>query len=153
MENMIDDDNIESPSVKDLLHELTQGLPPAPAWALCEPVELVSARRDVVCLGNAHLTFAQEEADAFATTFNAYWEGTGRVLYAITPLRWLLALPEPIAAETKPLRLALNQPIGRVSMAWDTLFAEAQMLMQAHPVNRARAGLLPPVNGLWFSLG
>ena len=25
------------------------------------------------------------------------------------------------------------------------------MLMQAHPVNRVRARLLPPVNGLWFS--
>lgn len=153
MEHMMVDDNIDFPSVKDLLAELTQGLPCAAAWVLCEPVELAPAKRDVVCLGNAHLTFEQEEADAIAATFNAYWEGTGRVLYAVSPLRWVMALPESIACETKPLREALNQPVGTVGSMWDRLFTEAQLLMQGHPVNRARAGMLPPINGLWFSVG
>ncbi|MFI4956718.1 MAG: hypothetical protein ACHQAX_05885 [Gammaproteobacteria bacterium] len=130
---------------------LYHDLPPAPAWLLCEPVELIAARRDVVCLGNAHFEFEQEEANAFAATFNAYWEGTGRILYTPTPRQWLLALPEPVAFKTNPLCDVLNQPIVSGDRAWDALFSEAQMLMQAHPVNRARASLLPPVNGLWFS--
>jgi hypothetical protein len=130
---------------------LYHDLPPAAAWLLCEPVELIAARRDVVCLGNAHFEFEQEEADAFAATFNAYWEGTGRILYTPTPRQWLLALSSPIDFKTNPLSDVLNQPIVSKDRAWNVLFSEAQMLMQAHPVNRARAGLLPPVNGLWLS--
>lgn len=126
-------------------------LPPAPAWLLCEPVELMAARKEVVCLGHAHFEFEQEEADAFAATFNAYWEGSGRVLYTPTPRHWLLALPEPVTFSTHPLSDVLNQPITSQNRSWNMLFSEAQMLMQAHPVNRARAGLLPPVNGMWIS--
>ena len=153
MENLFDEDNTTSLSVRELLATLTQGLPSAAAWVLCEPVELISGKQDVVCLGNAHLDFAQEEADAVVATINAYWEGTGRQLYAVSPLQWVMALSEPIMAETKPLREALNRPVGALSAAWDKLFTETQMLLQGHAVNRARSGVLPPINGLWFSVG
>lgn len=152
MAHGFDDDNIDFPSVQTLLAQLTAGLPRAVAWALCEPVELIAGNRDLVCLGNAHVAFAQEEADAFVATFNAYWEGSGFVLYAVKPLQWVLALPEPLTSALKPLRASLNQPLDTMTGLWNRLFTEAQMLMQGHPVNRARtSNALPTVNGVWFS--
>jgi hypothetical protein len=131
-------------------------LPVANAWLLCEPVELTDSKRDVVCLGNAHLALTLTEAEAFATTFNQYWEGTGMMLYTPTPTQWLLALQETPGFHAPSLRDVLNQnvaqhiPTGNMS-AWRHLFSQAQMLMQGHPVNRSRVGVLPLVNGLWIS--
>lgn len=136
---------------KDSINRLKKGLPPAQAWLLCEPVELMAAKNEVVCLGNAHIALEQAEADAFAATFNRYWEGTGRILYTPTPMQWVLALPEAVSFSTTGLSDVINKTIVSPGSLWSMLFHEAQMLMQAHPVNRARAGALPIVNGCWFS--
>ncbi len=112
-------------------------LPPANAWVLCEPVECMASKKDVVCLGNAHLTITLDTARAWVAKFNDYWEGTGRVMYAVSPSQWLLALPEPLSYRTQPLRKILNQPIPK---QLPLLFSEAQMLMQGNTLN-----------ALWFS--
>jgi hypothetical protein len=124
-------------------------LPPATAWLLCEPVELVASNHEIICLGNAHLSVTIAEAASFAATLNAYWEGSGMMLYTPTPSQWLLALSSPTAFDTPSLGEVVNQPIPR---QLPPLFLQAQMLMQGHAVNRARQGVLPLVNGLWMSV-
>ncbi len=120
-------------------------LPPADAWLLCEPIELTEAKQDVVCLGNAHVDITQEEANIIVAKFNAYWEGSGMVLYAVAPKQWLLALPTRCEFQTRPLCNVLNQnladniPTGATT-AWSHLFSLAQMLMHRHALN-----------GLWMS--
>lgn len=125
-------------------------------WVHADPICLTADRDRLLLFGGPRLELRREESDALVDALNAHFADDGLVLVAPRPSRWYLRAATPVRAHALPLYrvhgLPLDRPRPRNSdertwLRWQT---EAQMLLHAHPVNRAResAGKMP-VNGLW----
>jgi hypothetical protein len=140
------------------LYALGAGLEAQSGWWLCaDPVHLLADRDQLILSAHRELALTQAEADALVAELNHLYAGDGWQFIALSPQRWLLRLPEPLAMRTTPTELALGCRLGEVlprgadAMGWQRVMTEAQMLLHTSPVNarRAEEGRLA-VNGLWF---
>lgn len=140
------------------LYALGAGLEAGSGWWLCaDPVHLLADRDQLLLSAHRELALTQVEADALVAELNRLYAEDGWCFIAVSPLRWLLRLPEPLVMRTTPTEQALGCRLGDVlprgadAMGWQRVMTEAQMLMHTSPVNarRAEEGRLA-VNGLWF---
>lgn len=124
-------------------------------WLCLDPVHWMVGAQGVTLDDPARLALSPEESAALIEAMQPLFADWGE-LSASAPGRWELHLQRPLALETQPLPLAIQQPIdpalpgGADGAAWRLLLAEAQTVLHTHPVNRCRddAGR-PTVNSLW----
>ncbi len=124
-------------------------------WFCADPVSLHLRRAQVVLVPDSNLQ--QDEAAAMCASLNEHFVGSGMRFFAPHPQRWYLALQHAPRISTTPLRMVawqdakLHQPQGEGALEWQRIMTEMQMLLYAHPVNRAReARGEPVVNSLWL---
>lgn len=154
-----------APATVDALLARAFSLPsPLPAAALRDP----EGAQNSLCLDPVHLRFEErtlivedpavlgldaDEAAQLAVSLAPTFAALG-TLHVLTPSGWNLRLREaPPGFEPLPearLRRADPLPLGPAHAAWRAALNEAQMVLHAHPVNRAReAAGRPVVNSLW----
>lgn len=136
------------------LRALAPGDHPGEAeWLCLDPVRLRFEERSLIVDDPRRLRLDDEEAQAFAVSLAPTFAELGR-LVVLTPNTWNLrlsagapafqALPETIGRPAPVL------PLDAAHAPWRHAVSEAQMLLHAHPVNRAReAAGRPTVNSLW----
>ncbi len=124
-------------------------------WFCADPVSLHLQRAQVVLVPESGLQ--QDEAAAMCAGLNEHFAGSGMHFFAPHPQRWYMALQDAPRISTTPLRTVawqdakLHQPQGEGALEWQRIMTEMQMLLYAHPVNRAReARGEPVVNSLWL---
>lgn len=123
---------------------------------LCiDPVHWKVSREGVTLDDPARLALDAAEAEALIAAIQPLFADWGEIA-ASAPERWEMRLARPLALETRPLPEAIGRPVnprlpaGADGKAWRTLLAEAQTVLHAHPVNRARdARGQQPINSLW----
>jgi hypothetical protein len=131
------------------------GHPEQHDWLCLDPIHLRLEELAVIVDHPARLALTIEEDQALREAVAPLFASVG-VLVAAVPGQWHLRLAKPVAIETLPLTQAAGHaadpslPGGSDGPAWRRLLAEAQLVLHAHPVNRARdeAGR-PTVNSLW----
>lgn len=123
-------------------------------WLCADPVNLQLQHAQVMLLNVAP---SQDEANALCDALNGYFADMGLRFSAPHPQRWYVQLETEPQMATSPLRLAvggdakLHQPQGTDALSWQRIVTEVQMLLYAHPVNRAReARGEMMVGSLWF---
>lgn len=124
-------------------------------WLCLDPVHWQVKREGVTLSDPAHLALDADEAAALIAAIQPLFADWGEIA-ASAPERWEMRLARPLALETRPLpetigrRVDPRLPAGADGKTWRTLLAEAQTMLHAHPVNRARdaRGQLP-INSLW----
>ena len=126
-------------------------------WLRADPVHLRPDLHGVFLVDARILAIDAAEARALVEAFNQTFADDGLRLDALQPDRWYLRLPTDPGLRTHPLEKAIGRdikpllPDGPAKRRWHALLTEAQMLLHAHPVNRAReARNQPPMNGLWL---
>ena len=126
-------------------------------WLRADPVHLRPDLHGVYLVDARILDIRPAEAEALAEALNQTFAGDGLRIDALRPDRWYLRLPADPGLRTRPLLDAIGHDIGPLlpggpdKRRWHTLLTEAQMLLHAHPVNRAREERdRPPINGLWL---
>jgi hypothetical protein len=131
------------------------GWPGDASWLCLDPVHLRVAERLIIVDDPSRLALTPEEDAALRQAVAPLFESMGELVVA-RPGHWHLRLSSPAAIETSPLPQAAGRaaeptlPGGADGPAWRKLLAEAQPLLHAHPVNRAReADGRPTVNTLW----
>ena len=122
-----------------------------------DPVHL---RADQSCLRlfEPHsFSITQDEANALADAFNAFYIDQGWQLLTTHPERWYLELPDSVEmTTTSPLKVAGSDinphlPLGKDARSWHAVMNEVQMLFHTHEVNLVREQKgQPTVNSLWF---
>ncbi|MDP2134728.1 MAG: hypothetical protein Q8J99_14090, partial [Sulfuritalea sp.] len=122
-------------------------------WLCLDPVRLNFHERSLILDDPRNLRLERAEADALAAALAPTLAGLGQ-LELITPGHWNLRL----AATAPPFpdlpdaagRAVAPLPGGATHAPWRQALNEAQMVLHAHPVNRAReAAGKPAVNSLW----
>ncbi len=124
--------------------------------SLCvDPVHWKVSREGVTLDDPACLALDAAEATALIAAIQPLFADWG-VIVATRPEHWSLHLHRPLALATRPLPEAIGQPVdprlpgGADGKAWRARLAEAQTVLHAHPVNRARdAASRPTINSLW----
>ncbi|MDO8788777.1 MAG: hypothetical protein Q7J42_11965 [Sulfuritalea sp.] len=122
-------------------------------WLCLDPVRLRFEQRSLIVDDPQGLELSSEEAAALAVSLAPTFTALGQI-EVISPHAWNLRLsaaappfqdlPEAIG------RSASLLPLDAAHAAWRHAISEAQMLLHAHPVNRAReAAGQPMVNSLW----
>ena len=126
-------------------------------WLRADPVHLRADRDRIVLLGNTVLTISAEECAQLAAELNRHFGAEGWKLDAANAMRWYLRFESDPGIRTEAMPDAVGQdilhhmPRGPAEHRWRGLLNEAQMVLHASAVNRAReAQGLPPVNSLWF---
>ena len=121
-----------------------------------EPVHLVAGREDVA-IGSRVDDLPADDAGAIVEALNAHFADDGLRFAAPRPDAWFVTAATRPDLATAPFDAALGEmmsshlPTGRDARTWQRWSTEIQMLLHAHPVNRARERVgLAPVNGLWF---
>lgn len=130
---------------------------PGEAYWLCvDPVHLEPHRDQLVLGGPETLAIGRTEADALVAMLNAHFSGHGISFHHIRPDRWYARLTKPLALRTHPLPEVSGHSINALMPAGPDggrlrrLMNDVQMLLHAHPVNRAReAQGQPTVNSIW----
>jgi hypothetical protein len=121
-----------------------------------DPVHLRADTSGLILFDRAAFALTDAESRALSSTLAAHLAETGWVLSYRHPCRWYLLSEQAQDLTTAPLPLARATPVatpftGRDAPAWTTRLNEIQMLMHAHPVNRARAATgQVAVNSLWL---
>lgn len=126
------------------------------AYALClDPVAFDITREGIRLADPADLALTTDEATALLDVLRPLFSDWGE-LTASSPHTWELTLQDPPDLETRPLPEAISLPVdpslpgGNKGKRWRQRIAEAQTLLHAHPVNRARvAHGLAGVASLW----
>ena len=122
-------------------------------WLCLDPVRLRFEQRSLIVDDPRRLCLSDEESLALAVSLAPVFAGLGQ-LEVLSPGVWNLRL-SAAAPAFQPLpeavgRAATLLPLDAAYAAWRHAVSEAQTLLHAHPVNRAReAAGLPPVNSLW----
>jgi len=122
-------------------------------WLCLDPVRLNFNERSLIVDNPQNLRLTDEEAAALAVALAPTFAGLGE-LEVLSPRHWNLrllaeapafqALPDAAGRAASPL------PLGADYAAWRQTINEAQMVLHAHPVNKARtAAAQPVVNSLW----
>jgi hypothetical protein len=131
------------------------GLPGDSNWLCLDPVHLKVHRRGVTLADPRKLALDAAEDAGLRATLAPLFAGVGELVGG-APGEWHLRLAAPAALLTVALPQAAGydvdplHPGGDDGKAWRTLLAEAQTLLHAHPVNRAReAAGQPVINSLW----
>lgn len=124
-------------------------------WLCLDPVHWQVKREGVTLSDPERLAVDAAEAEALIAAIQPLFAGWGEIA-ASSPERWEMRLARPLALETRPLPEAIGRPVdprlpaGADGKVWRTLLAEAQTVLHAHPVNRARdARGQQPINSLW----
>ncbi len=131
------------------------GWPGDATWLCLDPIHLRVAERLIIVDDPSRLALTADEDAALRRAVAPLFEALGEMV-AARPGHWHLRLAAPAAIETRPLPQAAGRaaeptlPGGPDGPVWRKLLAEAQPLLHAHPVNRAReADGRPTVNSLW----
>ncbi len=126
-------------------------------WLRADPVHLRPDLHGVFLVDARALAIEAAEARALVDAFNQTFADDGLQLDALRPDRWYLRLPADPGVRTHPLESVIGRdiksllPHGPAKRRWHALLTEAQMLLHAHPVNRAREDRnRPPINGIWL---
>ncbi|MEW5781606.1 MAG: hypothetical protein ACOY6N_12185 [Pseudomonadota bacterium] len=124
-------------------------------WLCLDPVHWQVGARGVTLDDPVRLALVTAESNALLTAIGPLFADWGE-LSASAPGQWELRLIRPLRLETQDLPSAIQQPIdprlpgGADGPAWRRLLLEAQTVLHAHPVNRAReAAGRPTANSLW----
>lgn len=122
-------------------------------WLCLDPIGLRFADRSLVVDAPRHLSLGADEASALATALAPLLADLGE-LELLAGDAWNLRL-----ARTAPSFQPLSEAAGRAAAPlpadpayapWRHVISEAQVLLHAHAVNRARAAAGQPlVNSLW----
>lgn len=139
------------------LAALGAGADPHASFVLAaEPVHLVAGREDVTVAGRID-DLSEDDARTLVDALNAHFATDGLVFSAPRADAWFVAMEARPDLATVPLDAVLGSmmsphpPTGRDARLWQRWSTEIQMLLHAHPVNRARERLgLPSFNGMWF---
>ncbi len=126
-------------------------------WLCADPVHLRPDRSHLILFGPEPLAIQQAEADALVQSFNALYQADGWQLFAPTPDRWYLRIPDAPHIQTTPLSQVIGRdidahlPSGPEARRWHGLLNEVQMLLHSHTVNEQRlAQGQPAINSLWL---
>ncbi len=140
------------------LSALGDGLAASSGWWLrADPVHLV-ADRDQLYLSACHvLGVTQSEAEELVKELNRTYAADGWEFIAVTPQRWYLRLPQPLAMRTIPTSGAIGRRVGEVlpqgedALVFQRAMTEIQMLLHTSLANtrRSEQGFLT-INSLWF---
>jgi hypothetical protein len=122
-------------------------------WLCLDPVRLRFADRSLIVDDPRQLSLTAAEAAALAVSLAPTFSGLGQ-LEVLAPHAWNLhlavAAPDFEALPDAIGRAAAALPQAAVHAPWRHAINEAQMVLHAHPVNRAReAAGQPTVNSLW----
>ncbi len=124
-------------------------------WLCADPVSLQLQHAQMLVLPQAARD--RGEAAAMCAGLNEHFAGSGMQFYAPQPQRWYVRLDEAWQIDTTPLsqvvwRDAKNyQPQGAEALRWQRIATELQMLLYAHPANRAREERgETAINSLWL---
>jgi len=122
-------------------------------WLCLDPVRLNFQERSLVVDDPHNLRLSDDEAAALAVALAPTFAELG-ALEVLAPTRWnlRLAVTAPTFRDLPDTtgRAALPLPLDAAYAPWRQALNEAQMVLHAHPVNRARTSAgLPVVNSLW----
>ncbi|MEO7198785.1 MAG: phosphoglycerate mutase [Dokdonella sp.] len=128
------------------------------AWLRADPAHVRADMTTARMLACGELGIADDERAELLQELAPLLADSGFLLDAPTPTRWYLraAVDADLPAGTDPDQvmgddLKLHLPAGVAGRPWRVLFNEVQMLLHAHPVNRAReARGAATINSLWF---
>jgi hypothetical protein len=145
---------VAAPLPAAALRRLGFGQPPEDAeWLCLDPVRLRFEERSLVLDDPRALSLDATEAAALAVALAPTFAALGE-FDVLAPQAWNLRL-----SATSPGFAELGQALGRAVVplpakpayaAWRQALNEAQMVLHAHPVNKAReAAGKPQVNSLW----
>lgn len=133
-------------------------LPVEEGWLCADPVHLRLLQERMVLADSRSFALADDEATTLVAALNAHFAGHAQFVAGAAD-RWYLRLPEAGdgALEQPPLSaiagrgLRRHLPENAAATRWRRLLLEAQMLLAAHALNRARSerGELP-INSLWL---
>lgn len=126
-------------------------------WLRVDPVHMVADRDQLYLSACNSLGVTRSEADELVKELNRLYADDGWRFFAVTPQRWYLRLPQPLAMRTIPTAVAMGSRVGAVlpqgddALVFQRAMTEMQMLLHTSPVNlrREEQGLLT-VNSLWF---
>jgi hypothetical protein len=129
-------------------------VPGADYWLRMDPVGLQPDRDRLVLLDGASLAITDAEAQALIARLRTT---LGLDCYAAMPQRWYLRLTERPDLRTHALADVIARPLDRFlpegpdAARWRARVTEIEMVLHAHPVNRAReAAGRPMINGVWL---
>jgi hypothetical protein len=129
----------------------------APGALLATPVHLRAQGVELFLVAGAALAVHADEAAALQASIAAMYATDGIDFDVLTPDRWLVSAPTPIALDTVPVGVAHGRsidalrPRGDDARRWAARGAEIEMLLHDHPVNAAReARGAPAINALWW---
>ncbi len=111
---------------------------------LAEPVHVRPEHRGIYLLGLPEPALREDEVIAVHDSLRPWLKEDGCALHAVSPLRWLLQVPQSPALDTRRLAEAIGfdlahvLPRGGDALRWQARQMEWQMLLQTHPVNLAR---------------
>lgn len=129
----------------------------AGAWLRADPVHLRIDGDSLVLHDASVLALRSAEAEALVAALQSLFVADGLRFHAAAPDRWYVEVPEGELPTTTALEEARGRnafgllPRGGGRINWRSAITEAQMVLAAHDVNRAReeAGE-PQVNSVWF---
>ena len=122
-------------------------------WLCLDPVRLHFQERSLIVDDPQQLALDMAESAALAVSLAPTFAGLGH-LEVMSSTAWNLHLPVA-APDFQPLpeaagRIAAPLPLDAAYAPWRHAVSEAQMILHAHPVNRAReAAGRPLVNSVW----
>ncbi len=137
---------------------LADGEDPGEAvWMRASPVHLRADLANLMLFDAAQLAIEPAEAQGLIEAFNEHFADRSLSLVAPHPQRWYLRVQRLPQMITHPVEQVVGRspepfmPEGPDAAEWRGLLTEIQMLLHAHPLNRARQGRgLNPINGLWL---
>ena len=125
-------------------------------WLRADPVHLRVMRDRMVLTDSAELNVPRQEADDLTMAIGEHF-GEAFAPIPHHPQHWAVSFPQAPNLVTTPLSVAIGRaieplmPQGDDAPRFRSLLNELQMLLFAHPVNKAREarGELP-INSLWL---
>jgi hypothetical protein len=124
-------------------------------WLCLDPIRLRVERTQFIVEEPSSLHITAEEAAALVHDLAPLFAELGE-LHIASPHEWHLHLATATPLRTTPLPDAVGfngdnlMPQADNASVWRRLLNEAQMLLHAHPINRAREQRgLPTINSLW----
>ena len=131
------------------------GVPGDGDWLCLDPVHLEVSRRGVKLGDPGALALGADENAALLAALAPLFADLGELSSTVAG-HWHLRLARPCELVTLPLPQAAGYdvdpalPSGQDGIPWRRRLAEAQVVLHAHPVNRAReAADRPLINSLW----
>lgn len=127
----------------------------AGCWLRADPVHLRLQRDQMLLLPNIEISAS--EAEQMCASLNLHFSGQDMEFFAPHPQRWYVRLDAFPRIHTKPLSQVIGGdvrgalPTGEEAASWHQVFNEIQMLLFAHPLNKARdeRGAMP-INSVWL---